>query len=184
MKKNLYQMIKQAVTSIRTNDSGPYPRGQADYNGKTTEFLLLIPYGQISSPPAGSHAVLFSSQGQESVKVGIVSDYENKDGPVNEGEAGSRNALTGDFIKMNQAGNIEIQSVAGNIELDAIAGKMTVNSNVIELGSLAVQTLVNALFMTGVYDIHTHPQQGGGTTSPPNQTGIPGTHTTVELKGS
>jgi phage baseplate assembly protein V len=56
---------------------------------------------------------------------------------------------------------------------------------VIVLGTVAVAlTLVNALFMTAVYNIHTHPESGGGTTSPPNQLGVVGTHTTTQTSAS
>lgn len=107
------QMIKQAVTTLTVNFSGPYPRGQAKYNGKTSEYVLLIPYGMISSPPEGSHTLLFSSQGQEAVKFGIASDFTNKDGAPNQGEAGLRNALTGGQILFKANGDAELRASVG-----------------------------------------------------------------------
>lgn len=173
--KNPFQMIKQGVTTTLVNESGPFPRCQATYNGKTTDFFVLNPYGLDASPPIGSLVTLYSIQGQESVKFGIIADIDDKDTSKTSGEVRLRNAVTKAFIKLNRNKGIEI---------DAINGIVTINSNDIQLGSLTTQTLVNALFITAVYDIHTHPQQGGGTTSPPNQPGIPGTHTTIETKAS
>jgi phage gp45-like len=164
--KKAAQMIKQAVTTLLVDETGPYPKGQANYNGKTTEYALIIPYGLISSPPVGSHVVLLSSQGQEAVKFGLVSDFENKDDNNIGGETGLRNAITEAFIKLNSNSGIDI---------DAIAGTVTINSTVIELGSLTTQTLANALFMTAVYNIHTHPESLGGTTGVPNHQNHPGT---------
>lgn len=159
------QMIKQAVLNL-IDDSGPYPRGQADYNGKTTDFALLVPYGLISNPPVDSHVLLFSSQGQESVKFGLVSDFDNKDNPSITGETGLRNAITQAFILLNKNGGIDISSIN------------------IELGSLTTQALVNALFITAIYNNHTHNDPVSGVTGVPNQLGVAGTHTTTETKAS
>ncbi len=108
--KNPFQMIKQAVTTIKTVFSGAYPRCQANYNGKTTDFLLIIPYGLVSSPPVGSHVVLLSSQGQESVKLGIVSNFDNKAGINDEVLAGLRNGDSGSSIILRANGDIEIDT--------------------------------------------------------------------------
>jgi phage baseplate assembly protein V len=63
-------------------------------------------------------------------------------------------------------------------------GVIDVRGTDIQLGTLVTQALVNTLFMSAVYNVHTHPQQGGGTTSPPNQLGVVGTHTTTQVKAS
>ncbi len=172
---HIRQMIKQGVTTLPIDFSGPFPRGQANYNGKTTEFLFLNPYGLDCSPPVGSLVLLLSVQGQESVKYGIVVDVEDKDLTQVSGDAQLRNAVTDAFIKLN--------SNAG-IEIDAIAGTVTINSLIIELGTLTTQTLVNALFITAVYNLHTHNDPVSGVTSVPNQLGVVGTHTTIETKAS
>ncbi len=136
--RSLRQIIKQAVISLVTDDSHDYPRGQADYNGKTTEFLRYSPYGLFSNPPKGSWILLLGSQGQESTKAGLISDYLNRKKNVKEGECGLYDVKTGNLIYFKENGDIEIDckndltaTVAGNANIN-VAGNVaeTVGGNV------------------------------------------------------
>lgn len=140
--KNPRQMIKQAVLNL-IDDTGPYPRGQADYNGKTTDFLHYIPYGLISSPPPLSWALLLSSQSQESLKVGLVADFINRKRNRIPGEAGVYNSLTGSFVLLKANGDIEIESptnlsvsVVGNITLTAVGSVNLISTGIVNLGGV------------------------------------------------
>lgn len=136
--RSLRQIIKQAVISLVTDDSHDYPRGQADYNGKTTEFLRYSPYGLFSNPPKGSWILLLGSQGQESTKAGLISDYLNRKKNIKEGECGLYDVKTGNLIYLKENGDIEIDckndltaTVAGNANINVTGNVVeTVGGNV------------------------------------------------------
>lgn len=139
------QMIKQAVLNL-IDDSGPYPRGQADYNGKTTDFLHVSPYGLESNPPPEGWVLLLSLQGQESAKTGFVSDFLNRIKNKVPGEVCLHNTLTGSNIFLKSNGDINIISV-GNVNLGATGGSPvarvgdTVSGGVITSGSAKVNAI-------------------------------------------
>ncbi|MCK5020815.1 MAG: hypothetical protein KAS32_27585, partial [Candidatus Peribacteraceae bacterium] len=94
------QMIKQAVLNV-IFDGDPFPRGQANYNGKTTDFLNYTPYGLESNPPPNSWVLLLSSQSQESVKIGLIADFLNR----------KKNKLPGEIKKNRIGANIFMGSI-------------------------------------------------------------------------
>jgi phage gp45-like len=129
--KKFGQIIKQAFLSLVTDDSHAYPRGQATYNDKTTEFVRYVPYGLFSNPPENSHVLLLGSQGQESTKFGLISDYINRKKDVKEGECGLYDTLTGNLVHLKENGDIEIDcknnlvaSVAGDATME-VTGDIT-----------------------------------------------------------
>lgn len=138
----LKQMIKQAVLNL-IDDTGPYPRGQADYNGKTTDFLYVSPYGLESSPPPEGWVLLLSLQGQESVKAGFVSDFLNRIKNKLPGEVCLHNTLTGSNIFLRANGDVDITSLlntniiaAGNITLTATGTVNLISAGDVNLGAL------------------------------------------------
>jgi hypothetical protein len=114
-------MIKQGSVSNVTDDSNTYPRSQAAFNDKITDFLRVSPYGVESNPPLSSWVLLLSSQGQESVKVGMAADFLNRIKGLKAGEVRLHNTLTGSNLLLKENGDIEVDSqndlnitVAGN----------------------------------------------------------------------
>lgn len=101
-------MIKQAVISLVTDDSSDYPKGQADYNGKTTEFMRYSPYGLCSNPPKGSWVLLLASQAQSALKIGFISDVLNRKKGLKKGEVALFNTKTGAFVFLKEGGGIDI----------------------------------------------------------------------------
>lgn len=126
MLRRILQMIKQAVITLVTSDTSAYPQGQAKYNGKTTEYNRLSPYGLDSNPPSGVSVILLSSQGQEAVKFGIASDFLGRKKGLKEGEVALYNTLTKSFVFLKENGDVEINTpnliVEGNLE---VTGDMT-----------------------------------------------------------
>ena len=126
MLRRILQMIKQAVITLVTSDTSAYPQGQAEYNGKITNYTRLSPYGLDSNPPVGSSVILLSSQGQEAVKFGIASDFLGRKKELKEGEVALYNTLTQSLVLLKENGDIEISTsnliVNGNLE---VTGNMT-----------------------------------------------------------
>lgn len=104
------QMIKQAYISLVTDDSSAYPKGQAGYNDKTTDFLRYSPYGLDSNPPKDAWVLLLGSQGQEAVKIGLCADFLNRKKRLKEGEATLHNTLTKSFVLLKENGSIEVNA--------------------------------------------------------------------------
>lgn len=139
---SILQMIKQAFISFVTDDSTAYPQGQATYNGKTSEFTRLSPYGLCSNPPQGALILLFSSQGQESVKFGISDLMPDRFKNLKSGEVVLYNYLSRSFVYIKENGDIEVNSqadllanVASNVTLSCggnlsanVSGTTTVDS--------------------------------------------------------
>lgn len=107
MKNKILNMIKQGWVSLITDDSNPYPQAQATVNKRPTKFIRLSTYGVFGNPPKDSHVVLFSSQGNESNKFGIINDFLRRK-KVKEGECGLLNTLTGKYLYLKENGNLEI----------------------------------------------------------------------------
>ena len=122
----LKNSIKQSVVSALTDDSEAYPRVKVEYNGKTTNAVRLSPYGLDSNPPKDAFCLLLSSQGQESVKFGLISDFLNRKKGLAEGETVLYNTVTGDYVFLKSDGSIEIVNTSGgNIKI-ASDGKISV----------------------------------------------------------
>lgn len=118
-------MIKQGVVSLVADDSTVYPQGQAFYNGKTTNYARLSPYGLDSNPPLNSHVLLFSSQAQEAVKFGMASDILNRTKNLLEGEVTLYNTLTGDMFKLDADGQLNLQNAEGSGIYIDVSGNIT-----------------------------------------------------------
>jgi phage gp45-like len=110
--------IKQSYVALVTADTSAYPKGQAVYNGKTTDITRLSPYGLDSNPPKDSWCLLLSSQGQEAVKFGIAADFLNRKKGLQEGEVCLYNTLTESFVFLKANGDIEVNA-NGNIQATA-----------------------------------------------------------------
>lgn len=116
-------IIKQAVVSLVTDDTSPYPQGQATYNGKPTNHTRLSPYGLVSNPPKDSWVLLLSSMAQSAVKFGIASDMLRRIKGLKEGECGLYNTLTQSFILLLENGDCSAD-IKGNVLVNA-TGNLT-----------------------------------------------------------
>jgi len=143
MIKRVTQMIKMAYVSAVGPDTSAYPQGQASYNGKTTNFLRLSPYGLFSNPPSKSVVLLLSSQAQESFKFGISDDMLNRFKGLKEGECGLYNTLTKAFVHLKEDGTIAVYS-PNNVEVNA-----DVDVNVVAAGNVSVQAGVDVDVQAG-----------------------------------
>ena len=140
-------IIKQAYISLVDNDENIYPIGQASFNGKASKFTTLSVYVICSNPPLDSHILLFSSQGQESVKFGIINDFLNRKKGLKEGEVCLFNSKTKSYILLKQDGSIVVFSdngidILGDFSImgdlfvsgDITAKKITVTGDVVANG--------------------------------------------------
>jgi len=173
--KNVFQIIKQAYLSLASTDDTTYPQGQATYNEKTTDFVRVSPYGLDSNPPKDSWVLLLSSQGQEAVKFGLISDFLRRKKNLLEGEVVLHNPVTGSFIKLSASGDIEVDTsgnltatVAGNLTstvggnlLSTVTGITTVTSTgAIALTSAGTITLTGSSVIINGKPFLTHTHSG------------------------
>lgn len=112
MLRKFYNIIKQGYVSLVNDDSLAYPSAQYTQNKKAGKFTRLSVYGICSNPPKDSHILLFSSQGQESVKFGIINDFINRKKNLKEGECGLLNTKTGTIVFLSEDSKIAIGNPA------------------------------------------------------------------------
>ena len=163
--RKLLNLIKQAVVTW-TDDTMAYPRGQAAYNGKTSSYMRLSPYGLCSNPPEGSWVALFSLQGQESVKFGIADDMINRMKNLSPGEAALYNTQTQSYALLKADGNIEV-AANGDIEASATGDITAEAGGSIEATAASSATITApAIALNGNVSIAgTLTQTGGGAAS-------------------
>lgn len=106
IENQISQMIKMGVISFVGFDTTAYPQVQVSYNGKTSNAVRLSPYGLVSNPPTGSFTLLFSANGQESVKFALTADMINRLKGLKEGECALFNCLTGSYVLLNENGDV------------------------------------------------------------------------------
>jgi hypothetical protein len=116
-------IIKQAYYSLVDSDISAYPVGQAVTSQKPMKFTRLSVYGVCSNPPKDSHIVMFNSQGQESVKFGILNDFLNRKKGLKEGEVAIINTKTQTTFFLNENGEIDIVNAA---KVNVIEGEVNV----------------------------------------------------------
>lgn len=137
-------------------------------------------YGLTSVPPKGSEGVLVCPGGDRSHGILIAVDsrtYRLKG--LAEGEV-ALYTDEGDFIKLKRGNEIEISTQTLNINASSgvnvttptfhVSGVATVSGN-ISSGAMISDSVGTMASMRQVFNTHTHPENGdgGGTTSPPNQ---------------
>jgi len=66
-------IMKWSYVSRVGDDSGNFPRSQITYNGKTSDIMVLTPYGIWHNLPNESLVLAFNIQGQEENKAGLNS---------------------------------------------------------------------------------------------------------------
>lgn len=151
-------------------------------------------YGYASSPPQGSHGLVFNLNAQPENQFCFLYDPNTRFEGLKPGEVIVGNQLKQTFVKFLENGNVEITSTAeltvncenATINCMSGVGNLTVDAATTTLtGDLVVQGDITGTNVTATadvadsggtlqanrntYNIHTHPESGGGTTSAPNQ---------------
>lgn len=146
-----FQMIKQGATSVVSGDSSAYPQGQATYNDKATNFIRLSPLGLDSNPKDGRFVLLFSSQGQEAVKFGIVAAMSDRFKPLAEDEIAVYNPTADSYYHFKNDGTVDINIPTDKTE--TIGGNHTINitGNVTQtVGGNITQTVTGNVTLSAV----------------------------------
>lgn len=117
MIQKLKSLIKMA-RMVSSDDTGNYRFGQFFYQGQTSKGQIFTPYGFYHNPPDNSLAIIFAQNGQDSNRIAMVSDPNNRKKNLAKGEAGIENAVTGSFVLMKEDGSIEVEA-AGDVTITA-----------------------------------------------------------------
>jgi phage baseplate assembly protein V len=164
-------MIKRgSIQSL--DDTGPVPRIVAKIFGRNNLAGLIQPYGHIAVPPVGAQVVLFNLLAQESNKLAIAYDAQNRIKGFDPGTTGLENYLTGDHIILSPDGSIQINSASGaHVIINSggtveITAPVNITGNVDITGDLDVSGAIRG---TPGIDLVTHIHTdsiGGPTTTP------------------
>lgn len=144
----LRNLIKWARISLSGDDSTSFPTSQMTYFTKTTDVLMIFPYGMGANPPEDSICLMFSASGQESNRAAIPTVNPNiRPKNLEKGETYFGNPLAKTRIVFQADGTLavlfndqkkyvltptEIQ-VVGDLNLSP-SGATAIKSNAISLG--------------------------------------------------
>lgn len=149
-------MIRQAYYSLVDTDSSTYPQGQATVNGKPTKFTRVSVYGVCSNPPTNAHVILLNSQGQDSVKFGILNDFINRKKGLKEGEVVLFNTMAGSFIHLKEDGSIDVEA-DGQVNITSpkvtMSGDLQVAGKISAAGDIIADYLSTAITMLTHYHL-------------------------------
>ena len=181
--RKLVQRIKSAfkaalVTS--TDDTVDLRGGTLAYQGASRTGTLWTPYGLCHNPPAGSVALVWAQNGQDSNLIGVADDPKNRTlRSLKPGEVGLANYLTGSYVLFKENGDIEVVAVNSNVDVTASdvnvsltgAATFTIGGTTITMSASGISVSGGTVSADGV-DLRTHThsgvEPGAGNTGEPN----------------
>lgn len=142
---NLFNLIKRAVVSRKTADTGQFPAAQVTWNGKVADINVITPYGLYHNLPTDSLVLTFNVLGQEENLAGIGNTPKRRFKNLQEGEVAIGNPLTGSVVKFLENGDIEVTgknnqnvNITGNVNL-VVGG----NVNITTTGNTTIDSTGN-----------------------------------------
>lgn len=97
--------IKQGLITKPGDDSEQFPQHQVEFMGNTQNANKVLPYPLFGNAPEGSLVELFNRLCQEENKFSISHRNDRKE--AKPGEGGIENILKGQFIYLDENGNIQ-----------------------------------------------------------------------------
>lgn len=148
---NLFNLIKRAIVSRKTADTGQFPIAQVEWNGKAKNIHHITPYGLYSNLPIDSLVLTFNVLGQEENMAGIGNTPKRRFKNLKEGEVAIGNPITGSVIKFLENGDIEV--TGKNDQNVNITGDVNVtvggNVNMTVTGNTLIDTTGDTTINTG-----------------------------------
>ncbi len=194
LRQRVLLMISRAVVKIVMDDEGMQKVQISVLKDEVLDKVERFQnFGFTSKPKPGAEAVLACVGGNRNHPIVIVVDdkrYRKTD--LQEGEAAIYNS-EGDYIHVKADGTIEIKAsgvvtldcptvhLTGNLIVDGtstLTGLVTATAGVTAPGGVATGTPSSGQVgdstgtmsgMRTIYNGHTHPQEGGGTTDAPTE---------------
>ena len=108
---------------------GPFRIARVKGLGKETTVYVVYPYGLTANAPEGSLCVSWQVSGQESDRVAIADDPQNRPKDLEPGEVVVSNHLTKSEIRFKANGDIDITAPNMNVigDLHIVGGSVTHN---------------------------------------------------------
>jgi len=108
---SLFNLIRRALVSRKTADTGQFPVAQVKWNDKVADIEVIYPYGLAGNLPKDALVLMFNVQGQEENKAGIGNTPKIRFKNLQEGEVAVGNPVTGSVVKFLENGDIEVTGV-------------------------------------------------------------------------
>lgn len=125
-------MIRRARVSRSLPDTGTYPITQVEFLGKTSNMVVIWPYGMSGQLPEDAETICFNIEGMEENKAGIGTVPKLRLKVNADGEVVFGNPLTESAIYFRENGDIEVIGKNNqNITVDGDAN-LSVGANYIE----------------------------------------------------
>lgn len=100
--------VKQVVVDTESSDDTKYPTSMIKYKGKTSNCLMLTPFGLYNNAPKGSGGIALTPSGIESNLWGIFQDFESRIKGLKPGEVVTGSPIHGGFIEYLSDGSVAI----------------------------------------------------------------------------
>jgi phage gp45-like len=114
------QSVVKIGKVISVDDSGDIRTAVVSAMGKQQRVNMMMPYGDMASPPPGSLAIMYAVQGHDSSIVAIADDPNNRTiKGLQPGERAVGNYLTGANIYFAEDGSVVITSGESTVSIDA-----------------------------------------------------------------
>jgi phage gp45-like len=117
--------MKLGRQTTTLNDKGEYPTTQVKGLGQINQIRQFTPYGYFCSPPLNSTWLIFPARGNYDDLVGIGHDFEKRFKNLLPGEVALANTETGQYIKLDKDGNINIFTTK-DINVNCLNANVTV----------------------------------------------------------
>lgn len=158
-----YKILRWARIIKPATDDKQFLTQQISYLGKTSESLMVYPYGMLANIPADNLALLLSIQ-SDSNRASFGIDTKSRI-ELTEGEVSIYSPTTGAFMIFRTNGDIDIVAGSSNVN---IAGDVNITGNLTLTGDMDVTgAMTNNGSNVGDTHGHTQPADSNGDTEAP-----------------
>lgn len=136
-------------------DGGAFRSARVKGLGKESTVYVVYPYGLTANAPVGSLCISWQVSGEESNRVAIADDPQNRPKNLEPGEVAVSNHLTGSEVRFKANGDI---SITTSTDVNISATNLNVTGDVAIAGDVAI-TGTNVMHNgANIGDTHIHSQ--------------------------
>lgn len=136
-------------------DTGAFRSARVKGLGKESTIYVVYPYGFTANAPVNSLCVSWQVSGEESNRVAIADDPQNRPKDLKPGEVVVSNHLTGAEVRFSENGDISITTAT---DVNISATNLNVTGDVAIAGDVAITGMNVTHNGTNIGDTHIHSQ--------------------------
>ena len=160
-------LIRRARVSLSLPDTGTYPITQVEFLGKTSNMVVIWPYGMGGQLPEDAEAICFNIEGMEENKAGIGTAPTLRVKVDAEGEVWFGNPVSGSVLYFRENGDANLEAPVINLGPSGATLRAIIDERIVAL-----------------HNSHFHQESGGGSTLVPTVPIVLSTVSTINTKAS